>query len=49
MNNQHPCLYKPKDTISIYFVVFTKLKGKIPWLWMSIESFRGIYTSMSDV
>ena len=26
-----------------------KLQGKIPWLWMSLESFRGIYTTMSDV
>lgn len=24
-------------------------EGKIPWLWMSLESFRGIYTTMSDV
>ncbi|XP_022781145.1 fibroblast growth factor receptor homolog 1-like [Stylophora pistillata] len=24
-------------------------EGKIPWLWMSLEGFRGIYTTMSDV
>ncbi|KAJ7371371.1 hypothetical protein OS493_025833 [Desmophyllum pertusum] len=24
-------------------------EGKVPWLWMSIESLRGISTTMSDV
>ena len=50
-NNLQSCFFQKWIYRGYTLLVFSnaKLQGKIPWLWMSLESFRGIYTTMSDV
>ena len=50
-NNLQSCFFQKWTYRGYTLLVFSnaKLQGKIPWLWISLESFRGIYTTMSDV